>query len=421
MALCYAGRVSAADMTDKKPGIPRLAERGPRQERRSEDIDCGFVSLSPDILFSRTICFASVDERRDIVDLARQALEDAYARLGNPLDTIILEPLGGGRSGAHIFKATSSAGCDHDRKALPTVLKILPLTNGLRERANFNAYVLPLLPAIYRPELLSFASAHGHAALCYSFIGDDERSDTLTDCLAMGDLTALDCVLSSLIETLRQCWYSAVQGQAETDLARYYHDRYFDTPGAAAAAEKLLLAHASRYFDAQQCAQGYRIGRTAFPSMCATLFTDEEARAYKSYVVHGDLNSDNIILDRDRSRAQLIDFQRTGRGHGCQDLVALEASLRINYPSNAPVSEIFEIEQLIACRDPRIRSNAYAMAIVGIRETACRLFGVEEAANYQFAVATIGLRLMRATDLSGAALARISASALWAAKLLAEN
>ena len=116
----------------------------------------------------------------------------------------------------------------------------------------------------------------------------------------------------------------------------------------------------------------------------------------------------------------LVDFLKTGRGHVYEDLVALEASVRINYPPDASFGEILETERRIALGLRLPRNDPYSASIRKVRDAALRHFGrVEDDANYHFAVAAIGLRLMRALDLSHIARARITASALWAAKVVA--
>jgi hypothetical protein len=374
----------------------------------------------PGIVFSGPPPFGAVHEEREIVDLVRAVLVEVLADGADPvLGDIILETLSGGRSGAHVFKATPAAAFDRSRRPAPMVVKISPLPQGARERANYDQFVRPVLPAACRPELLGFATAHDRAALCYSFVGDGERPKTLTDRLAAGDLAALDCVLSTLFEKLRQSWYSDGLIAAEADQARYYLDRYFEDLPAAAEAQETLSGCASRYFDAQPRPDGCRIGDIAFPSVFAALFAPRDARAFRSCILHGDLNSDNVILGPDGASTQLIDFQRTGRGDVYQDLVSLEFSVRINYPSSACFSDILEIERLIALGESHSCADPYATAILSVRDAARRCFDFDEDPSaYQFAVAAVGLRLMRATDLSDAARARISASALWAAKTL---
>lgn len=376
----------------------------------------------PKYRFFGQMPFGSSQEAREIIDLVTMVLSHALTGIGKPvLGGIALETLRGGRSGAYVFKATPLGKDEDSSGSFAAAVKVAPLDSGTAENANYEQFVRPLLQAAYRPDLFGFDTRYNRAALCYSYFGGDDRSETLTDRLALGDIAALDVVLSTLCEELRQCWYGINQTQYGTDLARYYLERYFEYPGSAAAAETVLFDYAARYFDARYCASGYRIGNTGFRSICGTLFAGHGARAYTSCVLHGDLNSDNVIFHRDRRSAGLIDFQRTGRGHNLQDLVALEFSVRINDPSEAPFSDILEIERRIALGESCACSNCYARAISRIRETAYRFFGLDAVlSTYHFAVASIGLRLMKATDLSDAARARITASVLWACKTLAE-
>lgn len=157
------------------------------------------------------------------------------------------------------------------------------------------------------------------------------------------------------------------------------------------------------------------IGEAWFPWPHGVLFAADRNHPYHSCILHGDLNTDNIVVGQDLT---LIDFQRTGRGHVYEDLVALESSIRINYPPDASFSEILERERLIAVGQ-QLHKDPYAASIQKIRNAAFRYFGrLEDNATYHFAVAAIGLRLMRTVDLSHVARARITASALWAAKAL---
>lgn len=171
----------------------------------------------------------------------------------------------------------------------------------------------------------------------------------------------------------------------------------------------------------QRCTAGYRLGEIVFPAIVPALFAAGGSRDHARCILHGDLNSDNILLNRDGSSARFVDFQRVGPGHALQDLVALEASVRINHPLPTAFGDILEIERRLALRRTVDRLPPYAKAIVKIRNTTMRLFGAaERRANHHFAIAAVGLRLMRANDLSHSARASIVASTLWAAKALVE-
>lgn len=347
-------------------------------------------------------------------------LDGARAGDGDAMpDLIRLESLSGGRSGAHVFRIVSSQARDHTCAIAPAVLKIAPRDAGIAEQRNYERFVRPLLPPSCRPDLLAFASKGDRAALRYSLLGNGERPVTLTDRLLAGDAVALDSVLSSLIDTLWRCWYHPTIARDQSDLSRYYLHRYFGDLSAASAAETVLFEHAARYFGLQRCAEGYRVGDARFPNLTGTLFASGP-REHVSCVVHGDLNSDNVVLAADAGGGQLVDFQRVGRGHALQDLVTLEASVRINHPVSMTFNEILDLERQMAFGRPEIESP-HATAIAKIRGVARQFFGaLESPGNHHLAVGAVGLRLMRATDLSDAARASIIASALWSAKALSD-
>ena len=336
----------------------------------------------------------------------------------------ILEVLSGGRSAARVFKLTPFSGSDRQPKGPPVVVKITPRGEGMREKANYDKFVRWALPVACRPELLGFSRARAYSGLCYSFAGRSggSRIDTLTDYLQRGDATKVALVLRRIFDPLRDTWYSPALLRAESDIARRYLDRYFTGLRSTAETEATLRACAARYFNARQKDGRYVIGGLSFPSPRATLFATDRKRRYRSCILHGDLNSDNIVLVEEPAGVMVVDFQKTGRGHVHEDLVHVEASVRINYVGDASFGEILEKERLIALGRRQSRNDPYSASIREIRDAAVRFFGrVEDEANYHFAVAAIGLRLMLAVDLSHVARARITASALWAAKALARE
>jgi len=406
------------------PCVPRSAKTAAPCQNLHAMTDTGKTSTTlPDIRFAPGAM--SGPEREAMPSLIRRlAVSASIGSTERPLGAATLEALTGGRSEARVFKLTPFFGPGRRIKGAPVVMKIAPDLQCAREKANYDAYVRHILPAAVRPELLGFVRTRTHSGLCYSFVGRAEgvRGDTLTDCLQRGDLAKLDIVLRKIITPMRDTWHAPALLGKERDIARRYLDRYFTGPRSTARTESILQACAARYFGARQtegrCVIGIRDG-LSFPSPREILFVSRRKRPWRSCIIHGDLNSDNLIFTEVAPGVAIIDFQKTGRGHVHEDLVALEASIRINYPKNASFPEILEQERLIAL-GRRSRNDAYSASIQKVRDTAFRHFGkVEDEANYHFAVAAIGLRLMQATDLTHAARARITAGTLWAAKLLA--
>src|SRR3546814_14063372 len=99
------------------------------------------------------------------------------------------------------------------------------------------------------------------------------------------------------------------------------------------------------------------IGATAFPSICGVLFSSPTARGYRSCVIHGDLNSDNVVVGPNGAPVQLIDFTRTGRGHVYQDLISLEANVGINYQSAASYVDILKTNRRFSRGESGIPDN----------------------------------------------------------------
>lgn len=368
--------------------------------------------------------------RNECERLEAQSLIRCLARIAEngtvrtAASAVMLEELAGGRSTARIFKMTPLSGAGRRAAGTPVVVKIAALSDGLREKANYEAFVHSGLAASCRADLLGFAETRSLAGLCYSYAGgrDSAAPETLTDHLQRGDTDVLEMVLRSVLHPLRDTWYCQDAIREECDIARRYLDRFF-TPGHSALADEATLsACAARHFDAKQEGGRYRIANDSFPSLCSVLFANDRKRRFHSCILHGDLNSDNIVVAPDRTGAILVDFQKTGRGHVYQDLAFLEASIRINYPLDASIDEILETERSIAREKPPPRETPYTAAIHAIRSTAFRMFGhLESQATYHFAMAALGLRLMRIADLPDLARARIAASALWATKVLAEE
>lgn len=404
-----------------------------------------------DIRLSGSVQFRAPQERKTALSLIQRLIVASGVGIADT-SAATLEVLTGGRSAAQVFKLTplfgaARSGSRKPVKGTPVVVKIAARAEALREKANYEKFVRAGVPADCRPALLGFAAARGRGALCYSFVGgrDGARLETLTDYLQRGDGAVLNRVLRRIFAPLRDTWCSPQSIRRERDIARYYLERYFAGKRGAAKDEAILAACAARYFKAKKQDGGYRIGDHWFPSPYAVLFEAgagraRAKRAYRSCILHGDLNTDNIVVAERRSEdnaakrrsgnhgapdtrgVALIDFLKTGRGHVYQDLVSLEASVRINHPKDAAYGEIVETERLIARGKRPPGDNPYAAMIRKIRAAASCSFGtVEEAANYHFAVAAVALRLMQATDLTPIARARITMSALWAAKMLSEG
>ena len=340
---------------------------------------------------------------------------------GAPVPAAVrLEALTASRSAAQVFKVTPFLSREGETAGDPLVVKIAPLKECAAERGRYGRFIGGALPAALRPRLLAATRGGGLGGLCYEFVGGRE---TLTEVLRRGDAAALDQALGAVTAATRDSWRGPHRLCIEGDLARRYLHRHFTGGRAAARDEAALFGCAARYFGASRAATRWLIGAASFPPPLATLFAGGPPIPYVSAIVHGDLNSDNILLApillaQGGPGVSLVDFRYSGRGHVIEDLIALEASIRINWPPHAGLADILEGERLIALGQGPA-GDPYAAAIAGIRAAAARDYGVGAGDRaYHFAVAAVGLRLMQAVDLSDTARARITAATLWAVKAL---
>lgn len=367
---------------------------------------------------------ASPRERAQLLGAIRKLLSAAAPCIGSaPLHSASLECLRGGRSGTQVLKLTPFFDRRKAVKGPPLVIKLAPRRLGLTERSNYERHVRWGIPAGCRPELLAFADSDTIAAQCYSFLGNPRsgKADTLTAHLQRGNLSAMDAVLGEFIPALGDTWYHSSGWRSEADIAGRYLERYFPLEDAAERSARALQACAARHFHATTRGGRISIGRRDFPQPHMQRLCAGGKRRYTSCIQHGDLNSDNIVITGGQPGVAVLDFQKTGRGHVLDDLLHLEASIRINYRPDGSCADVLEKERLISLGRPP-RNDPYCTAIAGIRKQARLRFGpAESVAHLDFAVAAIGLRLMLATDLSDLARARIAASVLWSARRMEQN
>jgi hypothetical protein len=370
--------------------------------------------MSPDICFETYPTAARSGDIEITRTLVRKLLADLQHAGAPEPETVVLSPLAGARA-SQVFRLTPLFDrAEGPMRGTPLVVKFVSLADGLAEQANYTTFVRPFLPAARRPELHGLAIAGQHAALCYAFIGTADRSSaTLTDFFLRGDIQQMDSLLRGALDH----WYSEDMIRQEGDLARRYLDRFFSGRRRVAEAEATLSACATSFFGAQACDSGFSIAGEWLPSPNRVLFEGGCSRPLRSCIIHGDLNSDNIVFADNDTAATLVDFRETGRGHVFEDLVSLELSVRINFAAgNARWPDVLDSERRIAAGD--WRHNKYASAIGRIRDAASYYFGSTDDGGYQYSLAAIGLRVLLIPELTETARARVAASTLLAAKSL---
>jgi protein-tyrosine phosphatase/nicotinamidase-related amidase len=249
--------------------------------------------------------------------------------------SVDLHPLGGGFSGARVFRASSHDPFGHEQA--PSVLKLGPNALIGKERAAFEKVEAILGNAA--PRVRGFVDFGERAGLRYSYA-------------AMG---------RGRIRTLKSLFEDGTSTEAIIHVLRTVTDEVFAPFFAAARYERLpLFAHYGfartvvgedgphlapdlRYNDnvrrrVEAIVGGPAGARLPEPGggdvMNPCTFYEEflprgrfpQTDAHYVATVHGDLNGANILLDP-RDNVWVIDFFHTGPGHVWRDLLKLENDL----------------------------------------------------------------------------------------------
>jgi hypothetical protein len=365
--------------------------------------------------------FRSGDDRREAICFVSEFFAfSAAARHESKPDAVVLEPFAGGRNAAYVLKLTPRSSIrDAVSRQDPVVLKITAREKGRQESAAYEEFVRPSVPTSFRAELLWFAEGNQYSALFYRFVSAATPNfRTITDHIQSNHLHMIDYLLNGLIMSLSRTWYHRTSVKDGTNIVGHYVERYFRDGGRLSDNNDTFSRIIDR-FKLQKKHGGLELGGHLIVTPLQEL-SRRGNQGYKICIQHGDLNTDNILVGEDFRSTILIDFEKTGWGHVYEDFVALEFSIRINYPPNPALEDILQQERHVSSgllpdwRDP------YVAAIRKIRMAAFGHFGSQERSwTYHFAVVAIGLRLMQATDLSEIARARIAAAMLWALRALA--
>lgn len=231
---------------------------------------------------------------------------------------VVLEPLSGGFSGAHVYRAQAYDVLGH--ALAPSVVKVGPRELVSKERVAFEQ-VEPVL-GNHAPTMRGFADLGQRAAIRYAFAsmgpGAVRTFKSLYERGASED--QLEAVSTEVFETILGRFSSVAQYE-RLPLLDYYgfsarwapdvRARVSGISGAPLAAETVLLPDGST-----------RPNVAGFYERLESLSSPTGESHYVSWV-HGDLNGANILVDS-RDNVWVIDFFHAHRGHVLRDLAKLE-------------------------------------------------------------------------------------------------
>lgn len=229
-----------------------------------------------------------------------------------------LYPLTGGFSGTLVFRVDYR---DQQGERLSKVLKLGPGEKIKREEENYIDFVRDSILGV---RMSKCEYEKGRGAALYTF-ANMSRRETVTFEELFSDA---ECNIDDVVMVIRevflntlQPWLSGAQTSRTSYLYRTY-DLAQDWSKICQGVNDLGLDPDAHYFDC--------LGRR-FPNPLKQALKWFEARAdspiyTKHAIVHGDLNSRNILIDGNQN-VFVIDFAKTRRDHFLRDFCKLEAEI----------------------------------------------------------------------------------------------
>ncbi|MBF0136246.1 MAG: phosphotransferase [Magnetococcales bacterium] len=326
---------------------------------------------------------------------------------------VYFKPLSGGRSSSSVYKMYGE-NINGDIVTVPSVLKISPINNAIKEKENYDEFVKWILPYKWRVDMLGFGITKKFGAICYSFISSiGVEYDSLTKYILDGKDDVIINSIKTVFSPEKRHWYSESFIEIKDDINKRYHERYFNNQNDKNNASAKFNKYTQDLFDAKLFNQKVKIFNNYYSKPIERLFGEPNG-SYSTCICHGDLNSNNLIVS-ENGEVIFIDFQNTGRGHVFEDFVTLEASIRLNYPlqidqhSTRFWNSFIDSENKCVVGDcnqeddlPNLHRHIYY-----IRRLAKLNFPNENFKLYYYAVAAFNTRLLLLSKLTDSQFGRI--------------
>ena len=364
----------------------------------------------------------------EIQTLVRQlfASEGPVAEACYPSE-VTLKSLGGGRSKSLVFAMTGTRVADQ-KTYLRSVVKLSHLEDHAQEYGQFHKYIKWSVPYHARVDILGTGVTQKWGAIAYSFAhGGDEPFDTLSSILASNASDRSMAAITSVFDAAKHFWGYVPPANAGNTINGRYFDRYFDGKEVwfekNSEAMRQNIRTAGHSFELNR--RDMNVNGVSYPNIVRLLSETKIAKEFWS-LCHGDLNTNNIIVS-DGGDIALIDFRDAGIGHVFEDMVTLEACVRLYWNWTDTASNI---ELLHSCIQMERAMNAattsaathpgWAVA-AHVRQSALRQFPAEPRQAYLFGLAYYCFRLLRLPNLAPNITTRLLAVMLTSAEDISKS
>ncbi len=292
----------------------------------------------------RTPCNIHVPKEVESIGITKQAfvsLVEQCVTSFNVLEfeveaeyTVKFSLLSGGYSGAAVYQMNlEGAGRAPN---LPLVMKCGTREQISREVGAFERWVRWQLPHDMRVDIIGRGNTRDHAGVCYGFVlGSSTELQTFTDVIRAVDFSISTSLLRRLFFAERSGWY-LLSDADERPLSNYIANKpEYATEKDERRNNKLRQACAevseTENMTCEFPSGLFIVNGKSYGPVRGALF-DRASQKVKLCYCHGDLNSNNIFLDKSGTNVALIDFEQSGEDHIFRDFISIETSIRMNLP-----------------------------------------------------------------------------------------
>jgi CheY-like chemotaxis protein len=343
-----------------------------------------------------------------------EELEDLLCRLFHQAETVMVEPMERGKSGAGVLRVQPYY--QETGAGRWVVVKFGHYLDILREAENYERFVESFVGGGRSTKVEAVQRTIRLGGIRYSFAGAaSDRFEDLGTFYQRSNTEEIFRVLDDLFLDTCAAWYDNRGPLKPHDLSSDYREllglqdfQVLDEPlhrglKAVQGREKLQF-------------QTLGLDRT-FPNPILTMADRRLVRSTYVCVTHGDLNGGNVLVDP-RGSTWLIDFLRTSRGHILRDLAQFDATARILLlgAEEATLAERLALEEALLGIDrfsqlDRLEAQGYSdnpavakafATCLHIRKLAAEKVGSsrhDDMSEYHIACLFFALNLIRYWDL----------------------
>jgi DNA-binding response OmpR family regulator len=325
--------------------------------------------------------------KRDTPQQQRVAeeLDDLLCRLFYKAESLLVQPLSSGQSGAVVLLAAPFYEAGPGQRV---VVKFGDFRSIDAEYRNFEQYVQPFIGGGRSTSAVDIRRTPRLGGIVYSLLGsNNDALESFAGFYAHADIESIKDVLNRLFFETCGPWYANPSRLQLCDLTEEYQNLLGWTTEKleSALAQGLKSVHGKatlKFTDLD--------GERTFTNPIATANRQRFLRTTYRCTTHGDLNESNIMVDGS-GHAWLIDFDCIGSGHILRDVAELDSVVRLQLlkENECKLEERLALEEALCA--------AVSFSHVGELETTFQTNNPTLAKAFATAVhlRTIGYRLVQ--------------------------